>query len=109
MTRYEQIKTMHRQVQQMAVDACAKEAHLVGAGPVTSNYGDNLQDAADALELAMLAMTPVPACGVDIDSPLSLDRGLNRLVRFEHIGDEDVLVYASQAQEACLTSSVEGR
>lgn len=107
MTRYEQIKALYEATQAMAVDACEKEAHLVGAGPVTSNYGDNLQDAADALELAMLAMTPVPACGVDIDTPLSLDRGLNRLARFERIGDEDVLVYASQANEACLTTTTE--
>ena len=109
MTRYEETKALYEATQAMAVAACERELELVGAGPVTLNYGDNLQDAADALELAMLAMTPVPACGVDMDVPLSLDRGLNRLARFERIGDEDVLVYASQAHDACLTTSTEGR
>ena len=117
MTRYEQIQVINAklielelEIQALATAATDTELALVGAGPVTMTYGDDLQDAADAVDAARASLAtvakrlqPVPASGVCMDRgivnnqlhrALSPDRAMNRLMRFETIGDEDLLVYA---------------
>lgn len=106
-TRYEQVLALARDAQRLADEACAKELDLIGAGPITLTYGDQLQDAADALWTVAASLAPVPASGVcletgrivsnqahRIDRALDPDRAMNRLMRFETIGDEEVLRYA---------------